>query len=56
MPKNCSSDVQAVIEYVDSVFSGTNQSAIDEVKQIFGLSELDHVEDVVGSRERSVLS
>lgn len=49
MPQNCSADVQAVIEHVDSVFTGTNQSAIDELKGILGMSEIDHLDDVAGA-------
>lgn len=55
MPKNCSADVQAVVEYVDTVFKGANQSAIDEVKQIFGLSDLEYLDDAALSRERPLI-
>lgn len=49
MPKNCSADVQAVIGYVDKVFSGRNQTEISRVKNIFGLGELTHLDDVAGA-------
>ena len=45
MPKNCSADVQAVIEYVDSVMDTGNQTAIRTMKEIFGLEDLQHDDD-----------
>lgn len=49
MPQNCSADVQAVVAYVDQVFTSTNETAIEEVKDAFGLSDLSHVDDVAGA-------
>ncbi|TDL29922.1 hypothetical protein BD410DRAFT_759045 [Rickenella mellea] len=49
MPQNCSADAQAVIAHVDKVFSGSNMTAIDEIKSLFGLSGLSHLDDVAGS-------
>ncbi|PBL02968.1 hypothetical protein ARMGADRAFT_279728 [Armillaria gallica] len=49
MPQNCSADVAAVIAYVDDVFSGDNTTAINAIKDIFGLSEMIHLDDVAGS-------
>ena len=51
MPQNCSADVAAVIAYVDDVFSGDNTTAIDALKDVFGLSEISHLDDVAGSCE-----
>lgn len=51
MPQNCSADVAAVIAYVDDVFSGDNTTAINAIKDIFGLSEMTHLDDVAGSCE-----
>lgn len=49
MPANCSADVQAVISHVDKVFSGKNQTAIQQIKDIFGLGVMTHLDDVAGS-------
>lgn len=49
MPQNCSADVATVIAYVDDVFSGDNTTAINATKDIFGLSEMSHLDDVAGS-------
>ncbi|KIY52352.1 peptidase S28 [Fistulina hepatica ATCC 64428] len=49
MPKNCSIDVQRVIAYIDQTFNGTNQTAIDDIKDLFGLSTMTHLDDVAGA-------
>jgi hypothetical protein len=51
MPANCSADVQAVIAHVDEVLSGKNTTAINQLKDLFGLSGLSHLDDVAGARE-----
>ena len=51
MPKNCSTDVQAVIKHVDKVFKGSDLQAIEDVKKNFNLTSLTHVDDVAASRE-----
>ncbi|KAK0468596.1 peptidase S28 [Armillaria novae-zelandiae] len=38
MPKNCSADVEAVINYVDEVFFGSNTTAQQELQELFGFS------------------
>ena len=53
MPANCSADVQAVTARVDEVFSGTNATAINQLKELFGLGELNHLDDAAGARELS---
>lgn len=50
MPRNCSADVQAVISHVDKVFTGKNATAIQTLKESFGMGELTHLDDVAGSR------
>ncbi|KAF9055008.1 peptidase S28 [Hymenopellis radicata] len=45
MPKNCSSDVVAVVAYLDDIFTGTNQTAIDQVKEYFGLANVPFTDD-----------
>jgi hypothetical protein len=49
MPQNCSADVEAVVSHVDTVFTGTNQTAIDEIKILFGMQDVRHLDDVAGS-------
>jgi hypothetical protein len=49
MPKNCSTDVEAVIGYIDEVFTGSNQTAINYIKDLFGLGVLTHLDDVVSA-------
>ncbi|EAU84205.2 endoprotease [Coprinopsis cinerea okayama7 len=49
MPQNCSADVQRVVEHLDDVFRSGNQSAIEDVKANFGLSELAKMEDVLSA-------
>ena len=51
MPANCSADVQAVIAHIDEVFSGTNETAINQLKDLFGLGGLSHLDDTAGARE-----
>ena len=53
MPQNCSADVQAVIAHIDDVFEAGNQTEIDAIKANFGLSDLEFLDDVVGSRKSS---
>ncbi|KAJ8495909.1 hypothetical protein ONZ45_g12654 [Pleurotus djamor] len=49
MPRNCSADVQAVIAHIDEVFVGDNTTAIEEIKDMFGMSEVKHLNDVTGA-------
>ncbi|KAF9556834.1 hypothetical protein CPC08DRAFT_74264 [Agrocybe pediades] len=49
MPANCSADVQAVIAHVDKTFSGKNQTAIQQLKENFGLGNMTHLDDVAGA-------
>ncbi|PFH52555.1 hypothetical protein AMATHDRAFT_1958 [Amanita thiersii Skay4041] len=49
MPKNCSSDVQAVIEHIDQVFISGNTTAIQSIKDLFGMGRMTHLDDVAGS-------
>lgn len=50
MPSNCSADVQAVISHVDQVFSGNNATAIQALKDSFGMGAVTHLDDVAGTR------
>jgi hypothetical protein len=48
MPKNCSKDVNFVIEYMDNVFTHGNESEQLALKKLFGLEYLTHANDVMG--------
>ncbi|KAJ7625515.1 serine carboxypeptidase S28-domain-containing protein [Roridomyces roridus] len=49
MAANCSADIKAVISHLDQVFTGTNQTAIQEIKESFGMGDMTHLDDVAGS-------
>ncbi|KAL0955656.1 hypothetical protein HGRIS_001883 [Hohenbuehelia grisea] len=49
MPRNCSADVQAVIAHIDTVFKGNNATAIQAIKDNFGLGIVTHLDDVAGA-------
>lgn len=49
MDKNCSSDVQAAIAYIDKVFSGNDKTAIVKLKDTFGLTGVTHLDDAAGA-------
>ncbi|KAI9051530.1 hypothetical protein LZ554_004576 [Drepanopeziza brunnea f. sp. 'monogermtubi'] len=51
MPKNCSSDITAVVEHMDKVFmKGTDAEKL-ALKTQFGLESLEHNDDVMGVLE-----
>ena len=45
MPQHCSADVDAVITYIDQVFTNGTQAEINEIKTLFGLPNLTHLDD-----------
>ncbi|GLB34086.1 putative to MEROPS serine peptidase family S28 [Lyophyllum shimeji] len=49
MPSNCSADVQAVINHIDTVFTSNNATAIQFIKESFGMGNLTHLDDVAGA-------
>ncbi|TFY55377.1 hypothetical protein EVG20_g9334, partial [Dentipellis fragilis] len=49
MPQNCSADVQAVVQHFDKVFTSGNQSAIDALKDAYGMADVTHLDDVAGA-------
>ena len=51
MPKNCSADVEAVIAHVDKTFSGKDATAIQALKENWGLGDMTHLDDVAGARK-----
>jgi hypothetical protein len=51
MPQNCSSDVQAVIAYLDQMYVANDTAGIQTLQEAFGLGGLDHVGDFATARE-----
>jgi hypothetical protein len=49
MPQNCSADVQVAIAHIDEVFSGNDTNSIQEIKELFGLGDMTHLDDVAGA-------
>ena len=49
MPKNCSADVEAVISYMDTTFTSGNTEAINNIKELFNMTELTHLDDFAGA-------
>ncbi|OJA11103.1 hypothetical protein AZE42_08867 [Rhizopogon vesiculosus] len=45
MPQNCSSDVQAVIFYLDGMYAVNDTAGIQTLKEAFGLGDVEHVDD-----------
>jgi hypothetical protein len=51
MPQNCSSDVQAVIAYLDGMYAVNDTAGIQTLKENFGLGDVEHVDDFADARE-----
>jgi hypothetical protein len=49
MPKNCSADVEAVIANVDRVLSFGTASEKSNLKNLFGMGDVDHDDDAAGA-------
>ncbi|KAH8995335.1 serine carboxypeptidase S28-domain-containing protein [Lactarius akahatsu] len=47
MPRNCSNDVQRVIAHWDEIIDSGNETALNELKALFGMSGVVHTDDVV---------
>jgi hypothetical protein len=45
MPKNCSKDMERIVEHVDAVIEKGDADEIAKLQKSFGLQELTHVED-----------
>ncbi|KAG2049013.1 peptidase S28 [Suillus hirtellus] len=45
MPQNCSSDVEAVINYLDELYGASDVAGIQTLKEAFGLGDVVHVDD-----------
>ena len=54
MPANWSADAQRVIVHVDTVFDEGNEADIHQIKILFRLQQLEHLDDVAGAREFSI--
>ncbi|KAG2748644.1 hypothetical protein P692DRAFT_20833323 [Suillus brevipes Sb2] len=54
MPQNCSSDVQAVIAYLDKMHAANDTAGIQTLQEAFALGALDHVGDFATARELSL--
>lgn len=50
MPKNCSSDVQAVIACLDQIYAENNMAAMQSLKAAFGLGYLSHIDEFAAAR------
>lgn len=51
MPQNCSLDVQAVIAYLDQIYTENNTAAMQSLKEAFGLGSLSHIDDFAAARK-----
>ncbi|TFK25968.1 hypothetical protein FA15DRAFT_638482 [Coprinopsis marcescibilis] len=49
MPQNCSADVQAVVAHLDQTFNSGNETAIEDLKDNFGLGTLVNPDDVLSA-------
>jgi len=56
MPKNCSSDVQSVIAYLDSLYAVNDTGKLQELKTAFGLGGLSHIDDFASARKLGPLT
>jgi hypothetical protein len=54
MPQNCSSDVQAVIAYLDEMYAANDTAGIQTLQEAFALGSLSHVGDFATARESSL--
>jgi hypothetical protein len=41
MAKNCSKDVERVVDHIDSVYHSGNEKKIQKLKDMFGLGDLE---------------
>ncbi|GJJ15866.1 hypothetical protein Clacol_010144 [Clathrus columnatus] len=49
MPKNCSADIEAVISHIDQVFTSGTLAEIQEIKEMFGMGDVRHLDDAAGA-------
>ena len=51
MPKNCSADINLVINHMDKVFTKGTEDEQYALKEMFGLESLAHADDVMAMLE-----
>ncbi|KAG1737102.1 peptidase S28 [Suillus paluster] len=56
MPKNCSSDVEAVIAHLDKMHAAHDTSGIQTLKEAFGLGSLTHVDDFAAALQYNLFN
>ncbi|KAI1081547.1 endoprotease endo-Pro [Whalleya microplaca] len=49
MPKNCSKDYSAIVDYVDKVFTHGSHKEKADLKQLFGLQDVQHLDDAASA-------
>ncbi|KAG2039982.1 peptidase S28 [Suillus americanus] len=54
MPQNCSSDVEAVISYLDDMYAVSDTAGIQTLKEAFGLGDIVHVEDFAAALQSNL--
>jgi len=54
IPNNCSADVGAVIAHIDKVFTSKDETAIQAIKDSFGMGDMTHLDDVVGALQNNL--
>ncbi|KAJ5899127.1 Peptidase S28 [Penicillium taxi] len=51
MPKNCSTDLSRVVDYIDKINAEGNEKKIQALKDLFGLGDLEHFDDFASALE-----
>jgi hypothetical protein len=51
MPQNCSSDVEAVICYLDGMYAANDTAGIQTLQEAFGMGDIVHADDFAAARE-----
>jgi hypothetical protein len=48
MPKNCSRDLESIVDYVDGLIAANNTAEVNKLKALFRLEGLSHDDDFTG--------
>ncbi|KAG2132870.1 serine carboxypeptidase S28-domain-containing protein [Suillus bovinus] len=56
MPHNCSSDIEAVIAYLDGLYMANDTAGIQILKETFGLGDVVHVDDFASALQSSLFT
>ncbi|KAJ5570136.1 uncharacterized protein N7459_009566 [Penicillium hispanicum] len=51
MPKNCSTDLSRVVNYIDSLNNNGTEKQIQKLKDLFGLGDIEHFDDFASALE-----